>query len=59
METIFFKNLFTSEILYASLICTVKFSILAFYSRLFAASIRVPCYVLAGITAGWGIALVS
>lgn len=36
----------------------VKFSILAFYSRLFAASIRVPCYILAGITACWGIAVI-
>lgn len=36
----------------------VKFSILAFYSRLFAASIRIPCYVLAGITACWGIAVI-
>lgn len=58
MATIFFSNLFISEIIYASLISTVKFSILASYSRIFTASIRVPCYVLAGITACWGIALI-
>lgn len=57
--TNFFKNLFVGEILYALVICLVKFSILAFYWRLFAATIRVPCYILGFIVTSWGVAVVS
>lgn len=55
----FFKNLFTGEILYTLILCCVKYSILAFYFRLFARSIRIPIYVLAGLVTAWGIAVVS
>ncbi|KAI4209736.1 MAG: hypothetical protein LQ351_007332 [Letrouitia transgressa] len=53
----FFKNLFAGEILYTLVICLVKYSILAFYSRLFAKAIRVPVFVLGSIVTAWGIAV--
>ena len=56
--TYFFTNLFTSELLYPTVICLVKYSTLAFYWRLFAKSIRVPVYILAGVTTLWGLAVV-
>lgn len=54
----FFKNLFAGEILYTLLIVTVKFSILAFYWRLFGRSVKIPVWILGGITAAWGIAVI-
>ena len=57
--TDFFRNLFTGEILYATVLCLVKFSILAFYWRLFNTSIRLPIYILGAVTAAWWIAIVS
>ena len=52
--------LFFAEISYTITITFVKFSILAFYWRIFnVAPIRVPIYLLAAITGSWGIACVS
>ena len=56
--THFFKCLFVGEILYLTVICLVKYSILAFYWRLFGKSIRVPVQILAGVTTLWGLAVV-
>lgn len=56
--THFFKNLFAGEILYLSVLCLVKYSILAFYWRIFARSIRLPVQILAGVTTLWGLAVV-
>ena len=54
------KGLFISEISYTCIICSVKFSLLAFYWRLFKQStIRVPIYILAAIVSAWGIAVVK
>ncbi|CAD6563631.1 MAG: hypothetical protein ASARMPRED_000099 [Alectoria sarmentosa] len=58
-ETEFFKLDFAAWILYALVICLVKFSILTFYQRLFAASIRLPCYILGIITTCWGVATIA
>ena len=55
----FFKTLFTGEILYTLTLCSVKYSILAFYFRLFVKSIRIPVYVLTTLVTAWGIAVVS
>ena len=54
-------GLFMQEILYASLICLVKFSILAFYWRIFnhVVIIRMPIYILGALVGCWGIACVS
>lgn len=57
--TTFGKNFFTGEILYFLTIGVVKCSILAFYWRLFRASIRVPCCILGAVTICWEIAVVS
>lgn len=54
----FFKNLFTGEIIYTLVIVTVKFSILAFYWRLFTQAIRLPVYILGAITSAWGLAVI-
>lgn len=54
------KGLFISEVSYTIVICSVKFSLLAFYWRIFKQSkIRVPIYVLGAIVSCWGIAVVS
>ncbi|KAL9614954.1 MAG: hypothetical protein Q9167_000596 [Letrouitia subvulpina] len=54
----FFKNLFAGEILYTLVICLVKYSILAFYSRLFTKAIRIPVFILGSIVTAWGIAVI-
>lgn len=56
--TDFFRGLFISEILYFLLLCTVKFSILAFYRRIFITTIMIPVYILASLVLAWGIAVV-
>ena len=57
---VYAKVLFTAEICYTLTITFVKYSILAFYWRLFNVStIRLPIYILTAITTGWGIACVS
>ena len=54
------KGLFVSEVSYTCIICSVKFSLLAFYWRIFKQSrIRIPIYVLGAIVSCWGIAVVS
>ena len=54
------KGLFVSEVSYTCIICSVKFSLLAFYWRIFKQSkIRVPIYVLVAVVSAWGIAVVS
>ena len=54
------KGLFISEVSYTCLICSVKFSLLAFYWRIFKQSrIRIPIYILAAVVSAWGIAVVS
>lgn len=54
------KGLFISEVSYTCIICSVKFSLLAFYWRLFKQSkIRIPIYILGTIVSCWGIAVVS
>ena len=54
------KGLFISEVSYTCVICSVKFSLLAFYWRLFKQSkIRIPIYVLGAVVTCWGIAVVS
>ena len=54
------KGLFISEVSYTCIICSVKFSLLAFYWRLFKQSkIRIPIYVLGTVVTCWGIAVVS
>ena len=54
----FGKNAFTEDLLYFIVIGLVKISILAFYYRLFGASIRIPCYLLGAITICWEVAVV-
>ena len=54
------KGLFVSEVSYTCIICSVKFSLLAFYWRIFKQSkIRIPIYVLAAVVSAWGVAVVS
>ncbi|KAL8743054.1 MAG: hypothetical protein Q9190_004555 [Brigantiaea leucoxantha] len=53
------KGLFISEISYTIIICSIKFSLLAFYWRIFKQSmIRVPIYILGVIVSCWGIAVI-
>ena len=53
------KGLFISEVSYTCLICSVKFSLLAFYWRIFKHSrIRIPIYFLGTVVSAWGIAVV-
>ncbi|KAL8654747.1 MAG: hypothetical protein Q9226_003311 [Calogaya cf. arnoldii] len=52
------KGLFISEVSYTIIICSIKFSLLAFYWRIFKQSkIRIPIYVLGVIVSCWGIAV--
>lgn len=54
------KGLFISEVSYTCIICSVKFSLLAFYWRIFKQSkIRIPIYVLTLVVSAWGTAVVS
>ncbi|KAL8821621.1 MAG: hypothetical protein Q9223_000364 [Gallowayella weberi] len=53
------KGLFISEVSYTIIICSIKFSLLAFYWRIFKQSkIRIPIYVLGFIVSCWGIAVI-
>ncbi|KAL8627300.1 hypothetical protein Q9189_006992 [Teloschistes chrysophthalmus] len=53
------KGLFISEVSYTIIICSIKFSLLAFYWRIFKQSkMRVPIYVLGTIVSCWGIAVI-
>ncbi len=54
------KGLFVSEVSYTGIICSIKFSLLAFYWRIFKQSkIRIPIYILGTVVSCWGIAVVS
>ena len=54
------KGLFVSELSYTVIICSIKFSLLSFYWRIFKQSrIRIPIYVLGIVVSCWGIAVVS
>ena len=57
--TEFFKFLFAGEIMYFVILCLVKYSILAFYRRIFARNVRIPVYILAGFVTAWGISMVG
>jgi hypothetical protein len=53
-------GLFTAELTYTGVIVFVKFSILAFYWRIFAesTSIKLPIAVMASAAFMWGVAVV-
>ena len=54
------KSRFIAEVSYTCIICSVKFSLLAFYWRMFKQSkICVLIYVLVAVVSAWGIAVVS
>jgi len=57
----FLKGLFISEITFILTMMFVKFSLLAFYWRLFKVypTVKKGVFVLGGLTAAWGIAIVS
>ena len=58
--TNFLKYLFIGEIIYTCQICAVKYSVLAFYYRIFKHStIRLPIYILTAVITMWGVAIVS
>ena len=57
--SLFGKSIFTEGILYFLVLGLVKFSMLAFYWRLFRDSIRIPCYILGTLILCWEIAVVS
>ncbi|KAI4240744.1 MAG: hypothetical protein L6R40_004989 [Gallowayella cf. fulva] len=53
------KGLFISELSYTIIICSIKFSLLAFYWRIFKQSkIRIPIYILGATVSFWGIAVI-
>ena len=58
---VFLKSLFISEVCYTGTIVFAKFSILAFYWRLFSRNtfVRWSVIVIAGMVTCWGIAVVS
>ena len=54
------QGLFISEFAYTGVICSIKFSLLAFYWRIFkVTTIRIPIYVIGAVVTCWGIAVVS
>ena len=54
------KGLFISEVCYTVIICSNRFSVLAFYWRIFKPSkIRIPIYLLVASVSAWGIAVVG
>ena len=55
----FLKALYTAQLVYPTAICTIKFSILCFYRRIFSVpSIKIPMYILGGIMIAWWISTV-
>lgn len=58
ITTTYVIHFFTEELLFFIIIGLAKFSILAFYWRLFTAPIRIPCYILGAITICWEIAVI-
>jgi hypothetical protein len=55
----FLRNVFIGQILYTFAITAIKFSVLAFYSRLFSVKGRVTIYIVTAMAASWCIAIVS
>ena len=57
----FLKELLAGELVYTLSITFTKYSILAFYRRIFRVSrtIRIPIFVLTGIVSAWSVAVVS
>ena len=52
--------LYILELTYVSMLTAVKLSMMAFYGRLFEVhSIRLPVYIITGMTIAWWIASVS
>lgn len=59
-ETVFFKGLFISELVYTGVMTCVKFSILALYFRLFQLrQVKIAVYVVSCIVTTWGVGVVS
>lgn len=54
----FLKMIFIGNILYVWGIATIKFSVLAFYWRLFSVNARLVIYIVTFMAAAWLIALV-
>ena len=54
-----FKALWTGELLYTFILCLAKYSILAFYWRIFASAIKIPVCIVAGFVTAWGISVVG
>ena len=59
LTTIYLYHFFTEQLLFFAIVCLAEFSILAFYWRLFGASIRIPCYALGVVAISWEIAVVG
>jgi hypothetical protein len=55
----FLKYVFAGQLLYVWAIAIIKFSILAFYWRLFSVSARIPIFIVTFIVFAWIMALVS
>ena len=55
----FTKTPFVGEILYTLTLCFAKYSILAFYRRIFATTIKIPVYVLGALVTAWGTGVVG
>ncbi|KAF2649985.1 hypothetical protein K491DRAFT_721173 [Lophiostoma macrostomum CBS 122681] len=55
--TSFLKYVFVGQIFYLLGIAVVKFSIIAFYWRLFAVTARIPIFIMAGVVFSWLMAL--
>lgn len=54
----FLRNVFIAQLLYVVGIATIKFTVLAFYWRLFAVNARIAIYIVTFMAVGWLIALV-
>lgn len=55
----FLKNVYIAQILYVLSIVAIKYSVLAFYWRLFSVNARAVIYIVTFMVTGWLIALVS
>lgn len=55
----FLRSVWLAQIFYTFAIASIKFSVLAFYWRLFAVNARVVILVVAGMCVAWFVAIVS
>lgn len=55
----FLRNIWIAQILYTFAISTIKFSVLAFYWRLFSVKGRTTIYLVTGMAVAWCVAIVS